>query len=171
MRPLARGFKRFKRFNRYDHSRHHSSSILVRPKHPKKVYTEPRKVQVKSVSRSSGELSLLHVQGVRLPGRGFRKHIARVQPEFHSKLAAVNQQIAMAQLYVKEPELVDFGSWIAELRQYKKSLLDDRKQLLFALEVHRRILIRRRDELEREWAWKFRHSHQASEKPIRLESL
>lgn len=131
----------------------------------KDAQIRPRPVEVRSIRRESGNLSLLRVRGIKMRAVGIRRHINEVDKKRFARIADLEFQKWLAMRYSED--LLDgeeMEEWIrllsAEIRNQKHA----QYQAVMRFEVQRRILLRRRAELERDWDWRFRFKVQEQER-------
>lgn len=96
---------------------------------------------------------------------GFRRHIDDVNKNRFARISDLEFQKWLAIKYSEDPfDGEDFSEWKEllsdEIRNQKQALY----QAAMKFEVQRRILVRRRAELERDWEWKFRFKAQERER-------
>lgn len=129
----------------------------------------PRSVEIRSIKRSAGSLSLIRVGGIPMRATGFRRHVEEVDTRFYDRFELLQKQIWLAQEYSKDEfDGEDMTDWIEHLNDELKRQKRKLNQLTQKLEVQRRILARRRAEMETLWAYRFRVSQQNNERRQKL---
>lgn len=129
----------------------------------------PRSVEIRSIKRSAGSLSLIRVGGIPMRAVGFRRHVEEVDTRFYDRFEILQRQIWLAQQYSQDEfDGEDMTEWIDHLNDELKRQKHKLNQLTQKLEVQRRILARRRAEIETLWTYRFRVSEQNKKRREKL---
>jgi len=129
----------------------------------------PPRVQVKTVERNSSFLPVLQISGSSLPLRGFKRFLAAANEDTYTLSRQLDEQIRDAAKRTQDPlDGETARARIGALRAEKAQLRARTQQFEQRLEVQRRILLRRRDELQRQLDWDHARRVQNSERRRKL---
>lgn len=129
----------------------------------------PRRVEIKSILRVGGALSLIRVQGIKMFPHGFRRHLQEVNRDWGKKMVKVSHQINIASGYVLED--ASWIPWLEHLKSWRRNLVQQQREYSMKLQVQHQILVRRQQEMQRAWDWQHRRKRVPVKQPLRLKSL
>lgn len=131
--------------------------------------SRPRKVEIKSITRVGGELSLLRIQGIRLVPHGFRRHIKQLNNDWGKTYSEITRQLDVANDYLLEDP--SWKPWVVFLKSWRRDFVRKQREYNMGLQVHRQILTRRQQELQRVYNWQHRRKELSVGQPLRLKKI
>lgn len=113
---------------------------------------KPRRVDLVSVRRRMGILSLVRVNGMHQHRKGFRKIMALAEKDLYAVSAALDDQLEIAALYARDPfDGDDMSEWIGHLRSARQQVQRRISAVIDKLDISRRVLYMRRERTQAFW--------------------
>lgn len=160
----------------------------LKHKRPEKKLSElkPRRVDLVSVKRRMGVVSLLRVAGIHCNVHGLKRILKVAETDLHAKLEDLDDQLKLAEAYSDDP--LDGGSedgdvamteWMEQIKDAKRLMKLRINAVVDKLETDRKIMYMQRERVQ--MYWNYRHALQVEHaaksvkrnppKPLTLRSL